>query len=264
MKTSSKPGSAVLAVLLPIVVACLCILLSVALVISLHYHPYIYWNLHAVAWGVIALSLAMFPRYLNAYAPMLLMWAFWFSLQGEIATYWVLVDKGIAGPVGFSTELYQLSVAGMLLLSVCLHLQALRGRLPVLLSAILYMFLVCVVPKPRVAKELLILQQIIAYTLLYLVGHVVLEVYALHQREKGPIAIAKLLYASWALWIPQTEILVAASSVHLLISLGVLLSRWDDFWLFYTSRQQLYQSSTVSDAVNSVEDPERTAAGKQD
>jgi hypothetical protein len=234
--------------LLPVGVACLCILLSAGLIVSLHYYPQYCWNVHCVAWIVIALALS--TKYLRAFAPMLMMWAFWFTLQGEIQNYWRLVDGGQLPPVRFSAQVYTVSVIGMAALGNCVHFQRFRSSAVLILGVVLYGLLLALVPKPRIAKEFLALQQVTAYAALYLAGHILLEVYA--QKHAVPNkGLAKLLFSSWVLWLHSPLAILISSTLHLFVTLLVLLSNYDELLQFCA-----LEANTAARQFN-IEDPRK-------
>lgn len=236
-RNSEKSG--LLALLLPLLAGCLCVMLSVVLVSSLHYRPQLFWHLHAAAWSAVVLLLAALPRYLLAFAPMLLMWAFWFSLQGEIAAWWRLPSNSTA--LGYSEVAYDASIGAMFALSLLLHSARFRRRRFVLLAALVYAVLLCAVPKPPVANEKFVVAQAAAFTLLYISGNAMIEMYALqrkrtrrHQRHTPSFipSIGKLLYSSWALWIARPLWLGIATLLHVLVTLCLIFYHEQEFWEF--------------------------------
>jgi hypothetical protein len=220
-------NNVILLMLLPVVAACICLLLTAALIVSLHYYPQYGWNMHCIAWSSIALALS--TKYLRRFAPMLLMWAFWFALQGEIQTYWRLVDSGLLPAVQFDNRLYTISVIGLAALGNCLHFERFRTPTSLILATTLHSLLLVLVPKPRISKEYLALQQVAAYAALYLAGHVVFGVYA--QKTAVP-SMATLLATSWVLWVPSSMAIIASTSAQLLVMLIILLQNYDALMRF--------------------------------
>lgn len=237
-------NNVVLLMLLPVVAACFCILLTAALIVSLHYYPQYCWNVHCIAWSSIALALS--TKYLRQFAPMLLMWAFWFALQGEIQNYWRLVDGGLLPSVQFNSQLYTISVAGLAILGNCLHFERFRTPLSLTIATTLYGLLLVLVPKPRISKEYVALQQVSAYALLYLAGHVLFGVYS----QKTPVqSIAILLATSWILWVHNSMAILVAASAQLLVMLIILLQNYEALMRFAA-----LESTTAARQLN-VEDP---------
>jgi len=251
--SNTRERSQLLTYILPILTGCFCILFSVVLIVSLHYHPYIYWNIHVLAWGCIGLVLTLAPHYLSAYAPMLVLWAFWFSLQGELAMYWKLIESGAVPLVAYSEDLYFKSVLWLLLSSLLQHIRIMRTPVARVLLAAVNILVVATVPKPKPADEFLVIQQVAAYVLLYLTAHVVCEVYAMRVKDRTALGLAKLLYSSWVLWSPSSMFIIFTTSLHTLLSLFFLLAHYNELYLMNTSLSGPATAAPTLDEENSTD-----------
>jgi len=229
--------SALLAFVMPTLAGALCVLLSVVLFGTQRHQSHLYWHVHAAAWSLVVLSLALVPRYLLDYAPMLLKWAFWFSLQGEIEVNWQRLERGAEPVVPYSQRLHQASISFMFLTSLSLHVGWFRRRPLVLLHGLLYAAQLCIIPKPRPPSLLYAVVQAGVFALVYLAGHVLLEVYALQRPAptvtgRSLLVLSKLLYSGWTLWVASWQMLVLLGTLHLFGTVLGILYNEDDFWHF--------------------------------
>lgn len=185
-----------LPIVLSVTAACFCILCTVGLSLVLNYFPQYSWNGHCLSW--FAVTLALQEKNLRVFAPMFLIWLFWISLQSEIQNYWRLVDNHSLPAGHFSSPIYTASVVLLGLIGNFYQFQRFRTASITFYGIIFSGLLVVLIPKPRIGNELLALQQVASFVLIYLASHVLVEI------QTPSVALnwkVKILLSNWILWI---------------------------------------------------------------
>ena len=239
---NSTENSTAAVFITPAVYACVCILFSIGLTISLNHHPYMHWNVLVAAFSTVTLALGFFPRQSMHYAPLLFIWCFWLALRTALSDYWHLVESGIYNPIPFHANVYRVSVALHLLLGWLTFLRRFRGFGPVLTISVLVVLITAIVPKPQPTDEYLALFQSIAYVLLYMFANIVVEIYSLNEGRTGNAAV-KILQSSWALLVEDSLVITIMTALQCLISLGVLWDGHDKLSMVYAQMRRPMSAS---------------------
>lgn len=234
-KHKARSSISVHAVLAPVIYSGVCILFSTGLVISLEQHPYANLNILVAAFAIVAISLGFYPEYSLSYAPMLFTWTFWLAMLTATWSHWNLVDTGHDTPIPFHEKTYYASVAVQLLCGWLTFIRRFRGHKTALVLAILVALLIALVPKPRPKSEYMALSQVVAYTLLYLSSHLLVETFAVTEGRAGSGAL-KILQSSWVLFVQNIVLVVIVAAVQGLIALALLGGRFDDLQVVLNMR----------------------------
>lgn len=224
-------------VMVPLGLACWCILVTTALALCLKHQITAYWMLVSLVWGMLLIFAASNPRHVNPYLPLLLPWAFWLSLQTDLQLYWHLL------PGNESKDFIQLQgsmsshMVHVGILAAVAHLLIwIRGRLAVFVLAVGAVFTIALIPKPSEIQVHTMILQAILYCMLYFLSLSVSAVARYARQDAQHFLLNTVIGAAWILWVDELVPLLGLTAVYALACLVTLIVRYETvqgLWLNY-------------------------------
>jgi len=253
-ESHSESGITLTALLLPLVYSGICIFMSIFLVQSLENHPQLNPIILYSAFAFVAIALNFIPEYSKSYAPMLFVWVFWISMLSVTWSHWNLVDTGHDSVIAFHEKTYYISVGVHVLCGWLTFLRNFRGYKVALALSIVVAVMTATVPKPRPKSEWLACGQVVAYIMLYLFSHLVVETCAITEGRAGKGAF-KILQSSWVLLVENNLLIIIMGTAQGLISMGIVLGREGDLRIMLKLQPRLDRPELATEGLHKKDDP---------